>query len=117
MKQFTVTERNDNEGEVWGYILYIDSDKEAIIKDRFDKKIESDIEFCESHWSLEETKYTDEQVELINKHCDNSYLPRLGYYLLSSKVTNLMLNPDEVENLSFEDIFYKARFLEKYKNE
>lgn len=71
MKQYTITEENDWEGETFGYIIDLsEQEYEYIIKN---------ITNCLS-LSLEETNYTPEQVETINKHSSNSYMPRLDFY-------------------------------------
>ena len=71
MKQVTITERNQWEGETFSYILNLD-DKTILeckngLKDNSNVKIEED------------TNYTKEQVKELNNKSNNSYMDRYQF--------------------------------------
>lgn len=71
MKQVTITERNKWERETFSYILNLD-DKTILelkngLKDNSNVKIEED------------TNYTNEQVEELNRMSRNSYMDRYQF--------------------------------------
>jgi len=70
--QWTLTEKNDSEGETYGYILNIHDFEADIIRGWLDDKDPYDEVF-----KIEKTDYSPKLVNIINSHCDNSYLHRL----------------------------------------
>ena len=99
--QITITELNEHEGERFSYIF--DDVSEDIIdklKNGLQDLFEEDIIEIE-----ENTSYTLEQVNLINKTSNNSYMDRMGFY----KIPDL----NNLEYSMYEFIFYKAVGLEK----
>lgn len=76
--QYTITEHNDHEWETWWYIVYPTDDQLNQIIDVIDE---------DEEWSfdIEVTNYTEDQVELINKHF-NWYMDRLSFGELPEKI-------------------------------
>lgn len=101
--QITITENNEHEGESFSYIFndvsedFINSLKDGFLEYLFEEDI---IEIEEN------TSYTEEQVDLINKTSKNTYMDRMGFY----KIPDLTNIPKEEY---YESIFYKAVGLEK----
>ena len=71
MKQVTITERNQWEGETFSYILNLDDETilefKNGLKDSPNVKIEED------------TNYTKEQVKELNNRSNNSYMSRFQF--------------------------------------
>lgn len=88
--QVTVTEKNNWEGETFGYILEVEQETLDLLSKSFE-----DNKFV----TVEETNHTPEDVEKINAHSRNTYMKRLGYYSLPDKLPK--------EDL-YESVFYKA---------
>lgn len=76
--QYTITEHNHHEWETRWYIVYPTDDQLNQIIDIIDE----DEEWS---FSIEETNYTKDQVELINKHF-NWYMDRLSFGELPEKI-------------------------------
>lgn len=76
MRQYEITEENDNEGETFGYILELTNEQYEVIKTRFED--DEYVEYC----TIEPSEYTQEQTDLINKKSRNRYMDRLGWYEL-----------------------------------
>jgi len=99
-KQFTVTERNDWEGETFNYVLNL-TEKEA-------KEVAEKCEqFGDGSLSISETNYTDIDIEKMNKASSNCYMDFIAKYELKE---HALKNWKE-----FGDCFYKGVGLEKNK--
>lgn len=119
MKQYTITEHNDNEGETFGYILMLTNNQYKSISNRidylsdYDKLSEEglwgDIGIEDNRLEIEPTSYIKLDVYRINKRNNNSYMDRLGYYQLSEYFN--------IDNFSYEEDLYKAVNLERVKAE
>lgn len=119
MKQYTITEHNDNEGETFGYILMLTNNQYKSISNRidylsdYDKLSEEglwgDIGIEDNRLEIEPTSYIKLDVYRINKRNNNSYMDRLGYYELSEYFN--------IDNFSYEEDLYKAVNLERVKAE
>ena len=92
MKQITVTERNDWEGETFSYILNIDDDILSKIKKGLKKIPNVKIE--------EDTTYTKESIKKLNKSSSNSYMDRYQFCELKTLPTGKFD--------WYDDVFYKA---------
>jgi hypothetical protein len=79
-KQYTITEDNDWEGELFGYIMYLTPEEAEKIK-----KKAQEIFDGEETVTIEETEYTAEDVKKINNASSNSYMDRLGFYEFASE--------------------------------
>jgi hypothetical protein len=71
--QITITEENDNEGETFGYILELSPE----LVEKFKEGL---ADWDELVTIEENTSYTKEDVEYINKHSSNNYMDRIGFY-------------------------------------
>lgn len=94
MKQYTITEYNDWEGETFGYILMLTDSEYDIIAKAFEDS---------ESFEIKPSEYTYEQVDMINKHSSNSYMSRLQFVRLSDDV-----NLSEID----EETFYKRNNLD-----
>lgn len=71
MKQITITEKNKWEGETFSYILYLDD--ETILEFKNGLKNTSNVKIEEN------TAYTVELVDELNKKSNNSYMDRFQF--------------------------------------
>lgn len=102
-KQYTITEYNDWEGESFGYIMLLTTEEAEKIEKKA-KEIFEDEEVI----TIEETDYTEKDVEKINRVSSNSYMNRLGFYeFKSDKVLD--------EWNEHGDLFYKGNGLSEIK--
>lgn len=74
--QIRVIENNDNEGEKFSYILDVPlktvNDIQVALKE---------VDEYGDVWDVElNTKYTQEEVDMLNKHVDNGYMDYIGFY-------------------------------------
>lgn len=91
MKQVTITERNEWEGETFSYILNLDD--ETILEFKKGLQDHSNVKIEEN------TNYTKELVENLNNGSNNNYMDRFQFVVF------------EKPNYDFdwyEDIVYKA---------
>lgn len=119
-KQYTITENNDWEGEVFGYILYLTEYEASLISQEF--------ETSES-MKIGESNYVDSEVDFVNTCSNNTYLDRLGFYTPKqdlvkhfNEFSNEIINDGEMEDEDkqeyisrfFEDeVFYKGKGLKR----
>lgn len=98
MKQVTITEDNEWEGETFSYIL--DLDDESIkefkkgLEDRDNVKIEID------------TTFTKEQVELLNNRSSNEYMDRYQF---------VTFDKPDYDFDWYSDVIYKSSGFKKVK--
>jgi hypothetical protein len=71
MKQVTITERNQWEGETFSYILNLDD--ETILEFKNGLKDNSNVKI------EEDTNYTKEQIKELNNRSNNSYMDRYQF--------------------------------------
>ena len=71
MKQVTITERNEWEGETFSYILNLDD--ETILEFKKGLKDHSNVKIEEN------TNYTKELVEYLNNGSNNNYMDRFQF--------------------------------------
>lgn len=70
--QITVTEENNWEGETFSYVMEVTEQMADAIEDFV--KPDDSMKFERN------TSYTKESIAEINKHSNNSYLQRIGFY-------------------------------------
>jgi len=75
--QITVTEENDWEGETFSYVMEV--------TEQMADAIEEFVKPDESMKFERNTTYTKESIAEINKHSNNSYLQRIGFYELENE--------------------------------
>ena len=100
--QYTITEHNDWEGESFSYIMLLTEEQADIIKRQINVGLEEELE-------IEETSYTQEDVEKINKASENTYMDRIGFYKFREWAS--LDNWEEGVG-----VFYKAVGLERVKD-
>lgn len=121
-KQYTITEENDWEGETFGYIMDLTDDEVALIT--------KGLTESEFH-SIEQSSHTPEDVALVNKHSDNSYMPRLGFYEFKEPLVDMIADNDacidgdddydeiekeeQKEQFLTNEVFYKGAGLNRIK--
>lgn len=120
-KQYTITENNEWEGEIFGYILSLETEQFEKIKARFellqdyDRMSElgewDDLGVEEGTLSIVETNYSLQEVKSINNASSNSYMDRLQFCKLSSKV--------DLDSFEYGSFPYKRNGMERipYLNE
>lgn len=103
--QITVTENNDWEGETFSYVMEV--------TEQMADAIEEFVKPDESMKFERNTTYTNESIAEINKHSDNSYLRRIGFYEFDNpEVEKRLLTRTCGEHDNF---FYKSVGLKKLK--
>ena len=78
-KQYTITEENESKNETFGYIMELTEEEVRKIKEKINDSRES--------LSIEQTLYTERDVNLINGHSSNTYLNRLDFYVFEAENT------------------------------
>lgn len=91
MKQITITERNDWEGETFSYILNLNDEEILDFKNGLKNNSNVKIE--------EDTNFTKDQIKELNNKSSNNYMWR--YQFVEFKKPNYDFN-------WYEDIVYKA---------
>lgn len=98
--QVTFTDINDYEGESFSFIMEIEDEQmiDVIEQGTIDWQEEGSFKIERN------TTYTQEQVSLINKHSDNEYMDRIGFYEFK-----------DYRNVKdwYMDVFYKGIGLKK----
>lgn len=102
-KQYSIIEENDWEGETFEYVVMLTDEEAQIIEAKF----KSD-DFYTSSFTIQEFEepYTSKDVKLINKHSENTYMPRIGFYVF--------VNEDSLTNWNEKSsLFYKGTGLKQ----
>ncbi len=97
MKQYTITEYNDNEDEYYSYIMNLSERQYQTIHNKIDK------DCLDEYFSIMESEYTDKDVETIN---ENSYMERINFYKFRDE--DCIYNWNHIE-----DVFYNGNGLIK----
>lgn len=95
MKQYTITEENEWEGETFGYILDLDTEILAKIEKGFEA---INMDYGVEILRIEESNYTEQDVQKINNASSNTYMDRLNFYRLQE---NLDLNNFEYDQFPY----------------
>lgn len=96
MKQITVTERNEWEGETFSYILNVDDEMLSKIKNGLKNKSNLKIE--------EDTTHTVESIKSLNRQSHNTYMNRYQF-------NEIKLPTGKFD--WYDDVFYKAVGLDR----
>lgn len=92
--QITVTDNNSNEGEIFSFIFNV--------KEEYYNKLKEIIEEADhEELSIEKTSFTEEEVDLLNKHSGNTYMLRFTFFDKAPDISELTK-----ENVYY-DCFYK----------
>lgn len=103
MRQYTITENNDWEGEIWGYIINLTEDQYELLNSKMSEDENMPL-------SIEPTDHTEEFVEKVNKHSYNIYMDSLSFMKFKSNFDfNILKN---LKGEEFWNCFYKANCLE-----
>lgn len=99
-KQYTVKEINDWEGEIFNYVLLLDDNEVNVITEKINT-------IGDEFLSIEETSLSDNDVSLLNKYSNNSYM---DFFQICK------LEENALENWKvYGDCFYKRNGLIKVK--
>lgn len=98
LKQITVTENNNWEGETFNYVLLVTEEQESIIREKANK-------YGDGTLQVKETNYTEDDIKKMNSASSNSYMKFIDFYKIEK---------DALEKWSsFGDCFYKGLGLER----
>lgn len=106
-KQYCITEHNEHEGEDFSYVMDLTDAQFQHIKN-----VIEDNELNEEYLEIEESNYSIGDLYMINKHSNNSYMARIGYYVFNNPDNLFDYNDDEL----YYNIFYKGVGLKEVKN-
>jgi len=81
MKQFTITEKNDWEGETFNYVLMLTDEEVETIQSKF---AQYEDEFEDDAFEINETSYSIDDIQKMNQVNKNSYMKFIGFYKLKS---------------------------------
>lgn len=101
-KQYTVKEVNTWEGETFNYVLSLKNSEYIQIRGKIDL-------FGQGLLSIEETNFTDKEIQQMNERSSNNYMDFIAKYSLKENALESWSN--------FGDCFYKGVGLTKEKFE
>lgn len=96
--QYTITEKNEHEGETYGYIMYLNPEEYKYIQGLINEQ-------DEPTYSIVPTNYTYRDYTIVNELCDTSYTYRLSYRIF----------PTSIKGMDLDTLFYKGGVTEKSK--
>jgi hypothetical protein len=82
-KQYEITEISIEEGETFGFVVYLTKDQYSKIKENF-KRINEEIE--DEVFTIVRSEHTHETISAVNRYTNNHYLDRINFYKLNENI-------------------------------